>query len=247
VRDPVHPQAGARPVLLHPLPDGLEPRARRRGRRARRRDRLVGDRDDRGGRAACRRRCLGPAPGGGRGGRGGVVGHPRRRDPGPLSPPRLRERAGHQGRAAAEDRGDPGGSSVRAQPARQVRRTGRVRPPRRRRRRRWRLGLAPAARARTRSARHAGAAVGAEPVPRLPGAARRARYRQDLRPLHGVPHAGRGPGRRRCPVPTAGPAVTSWQPPAGWPARLSEVDESALSSSAPASGQTPAVGVRSMA
>ncbi len=55
VRDAVHPAAGARPVLLPALPDGVEPRARRGGRRSRRGDRLVGHRDDGGGRAACHR------------------------------------------------------------------------------------------------------------------------------------------------------------------------------------------------
>ncbi len=43
----------------------------------------------------------------------------------------------------------------------------------------------------------AGSEVGAGPVPRLPGTARRARHRPDLHPLHGVPRAGRQPRRRK--------------------------------------------------
>ena len=177
VRDFVHPAARACPVLLGPVPDGVEPRARRRGRRPCCRDRLVRHGDDRGGRAA-RRRRRGPAPPRGGCRRGGVVGHPRRRHPGPLPPARLRERPGGYGRAAARDRGDSGGPPVRPQPARQVRRPCRVHPPRRRRRRR--LDLAAPARTRARRPCRAGPALGAEQVPRLPGAARRARHRRSF-------------------------------------------------------------------
>ena len=63
VRDAVHPATRARPVLLPAVPDGVEPRARRRGRRARRRDRLVGHRDDRGGRRGSPSRAPGTCTG----------------------------------------------------------------------------------------------------------------------------------------------------------------------------------------
>src|SRR5258708_15982337 len=86
VRDAVHPAARARPVLLGPLPDGVEPRARRRGRRPARRDRLVGHRDVRGGQAARRRRGLGPPPPGGGRGRAVGVAPPRPPPPPPLPP-----------------------------------------------------------------------------------------------------------------------------------------------------------------
>jgi len=78
--------------------------------------------------------------------------------------------------ATACGRGDSG-------PAGRVGRPRRVRLSRRRRRR-HRLGVAPAARAGARRAHAAGPAVGAEQVPRLPGSARRVRYRPDLRALH---------------------------------------------------------------
>ena len=94
------------------------------------------------------------------------------------------------GRAAAEDRGDPGRPAVRPQPAGQVRRPRLVRQPRRQRRRRC-LNMVPAARAGPRRTRAAGTAVGTEPVPRLPGTARRTQHRPDLQPLHGVPRTGR--------------------------------------------------------
>jgi hypothetical protein len=195
VRDAVHPATRARPVLLPAVPDGVEPRARRRRRRTRCRDRLVRHRDDRGSRAPRQHRGLGPAPGGGGRRRDGVVGHPGRRDPGPIPPTRLREHAGGQGRAPQEDGADPGGPPVRTQPAGQVRRTGRVRLPRRRRRRGLRLGLAPAAGTGTRRAGAASPAVGAEQVSRLPGASGRARHRPNLHPLHRIPRPGRGPRR----------------------------------------------------
>ena len=164
------PAARARPVLLGPLPDDVERRARRRGRGARRRDRLVRRRDDRGSRGGS------PLPG-----PGTCPASPRpsptRSGGSPWSTPPSSATTRGTTRAPWPTAAPGGGETEQTlEGLRYVRnQLGRsadpaeLHPPRLRPRGPARLDLALAAQARPRRPRAAGAQMGAEPVPRLPG------------------------------------------------------------------------------
>ena len=189
---------------------------------------------------------VGPAPGGGGGGGDGLVGHAGRRDPGPLPPARLREAlAGKDVRRRKTEETLEGLRYVRNQLGKSVEPAEFVRPA---------IGddgaggwaWRPLPEPGLGGARAAGTAVGAEQVPRLPGAACRARDRPDLRPLHGVPRPGCGLRRPQLIAAVQySPLITKKEPritPASldfWRANLKPAAASSSGTSMPSESLNP--------